>query len=92
MNHNKKHTPLTAEELVKLLDIHANNETDLTELDDFEKEALEGFSAHTSAETAKDLMNEVQSDISKKVSNRDTAAIQNMNNGVIDESKADEEL
>jgi hypothetical protein len=69
VNHNKKHTPLTAEELVKLLDIHANNETDLTELDDFEKEALEGFSAHTSAETAKDLMNEVQSDISKKVTN-----------------------
>jgi len=69
VNHNKKHTPLTAEELVKLLDIHANSEIDLTELDDFEKEAMEGFSAHTSAETAKDLMNEVQSDISKKVTN-----------------------
>jgi hypothetical protein len=69
VNHNKKHTPLTAEELVKLLDIHANSEIDLTELDDFEKEALEGFSTHTSAETAKDLMNEVQGDISKKVSN-----------------------
>ncbi len=69
MNKHKKHTPLTAEELVKLLDIHANNETDLTELDDFEKEALEGFSTHTSAEAAHELMNEVQSEISKKVSN-----------------------
>ncbi len=68
MNKHKKHTPLTAEELVKLLDIHANNETDLTELDDFEKEALEGFSTHTSAEAAHELMNEVQSEISKKIS------------------------
>lgn len=68
MNKHNKHTPLTAEELVKLLDIHSNNEPNLTELDDFEKEALEGFSAHTSAETAKDLMNEVQAEISKKVS------------------------
>lgn len=74
MNKHKKHTPLTAEELVKLLDIHANSEIDLTELDDFEKEALEGFEAHTSAETAKDLMNEVQNDISKKVSNTTTAS------------------
>ncbi len=69
MNKHKKHTPLTAEELVILLDIRTNREADLSELDDFEKEALEGFEAHTSAETAKDLINEVQSDISKKVSN-----------------------
>jgi hypothetical protein len=32
VNKPKKHTPLTAEELVKLLDIHTNNEADLTEV------------------------------------------------------------
>lgn len=68
MNQNKKHTPLTAEELIKLLDVQFNREIDLTELDDFEKEALEGFTTHTSAETAKELMDDVQSGISKKVS------------------------
>lgn len=68
MNQNKKHTPLTAEELIKLLDVQSNREIDLTELDDFEKEALEGFTVHTSAETAKELMDDVQSGISKKVS------------------------
>ena len=68
MNQNKKHTPLTAEELVKLLDVQSNREIDLTELDDFEKEALEGFTVHTTAETAKELMDDVQSSISKKVS------------------------
>ena len=68
MNQNKKHTPLTAEELIKLLDVQSIREIDLTELDDFEKEALEGFTVHTSAETAKELMDDVQSGISKKVS------------------------
>ena len=40
MNQNKKHTPLTAEELFKLLDLQSNREIDLTELDDFEKVKL----------------------------------------------------
>ena len=71
MNQNKKHTPLTAEELVKLLDIHSSKETDMTDLDDFERDALEGFSTHTSVEIAKELMNDVQNEISKKISDTD---------------------
>jgi hypothetical protein len=74
VNKPKKHTPLTAEELVKLLDIHTNNEADLTELDDFEKEALEGFEAHASAGTAQDLMNEVHYEILKKISHTTIAS------------------
>ena len=66
MNQNHKHTPLSPEELVKLLEHHSNNEPDLSELDDFEKEAFEGFSAHTSPDLAAELMAEIQSDISKK--------------------------
>lgn len=68
MNQNHKHTPLSPEELVKLLEHRSNNEPDLSELDDFEKEAFEGFSAHTSPIEAKKLMDEIQSDISKKAS------------------------
>ena len=67
MNQNHKHTPLSPEELVKLLEHHSNNEPDLSELDDFEKEAFEGFSAHTSPDLAAELMAEIQSDISKKI-------------------------
>ena len=66
MKQNNKHTPLSTEELVKLLEQNANSEANLTELDDFEKEAFEGFSGHTSPAEAKELMTEIQSDISKK--------------------------
>lgn len=68
MNKNHKHTPLSPEELVKLLEHHSNNESDLSALDDFEKEAFEGFSAQTSPAEAKKLMDDIQSDISKKAS------------------------
>ena len=68
MNQNHKHTPLSPEELVKLLEHHSNNEPNLSALDDFEKEAFEGFSAHTSPTEAKELMDDIQSDISKKAS------------------------
>ncbi len=80
MKQNHKHTPLSTEELVKLLELNTHNESDLSELTDFEKEAFEGFSTNLSPMAAKELMDEVQLDISKKVSNT-------LNNNPSDSSK-----
>lgn len=68
MNNPNKHKPLSSEELFQLLDKQSNNETDFDSLDDFEKEALEGFSAHSTPEKAKALTEELNMAISKKVS------------------------
>jgi hypothetical protein len=62
-----KHKPLSAEELFKLLDTTSNKASDFDELDDFEKEALDGFSAHSDAQKAKALTDELNLAISKKV-------------------------
>jgi hypothetical protein len=62
-----KHKPLSAEELFKLLDTTSNKASDFDELDDFEKEALDGFSAHSDAQKAKALTDELNFAISKKV-------------------------
>jgi len=68
VNNPNKHKPLSSEELFQLLDKQANNETDFDSLDDFEKDALEGFSAFSTPETAKALTEELNMAISKKVS------------------------
>jgi hypothetical protein len=61
-----KHKPLSKEELFKLLE-NTNKASGFDELDDFEKEAFEGFSAHTDAKKAEALTEEVNLAISKKV-------------------------
>ncbi|HRG01482.1 MAG TPA: hypothetical protein PKZ75_10220 [Bacteroidia bacterium] len=68
MNNPNKHKPLSSEELFQLLDKQSNNETDFDGMDDFEKDALEGFSAHSTPEKAKALTEELNMAISKKVS------------------------
>ena len=72
MNQNKKHTTLTAEELVKLLDSKSDNDANLTELDGFEKEALEGFKINTTSSEAQKLIDSIQIEISKKISQTST--------------------
>lgn len=67
MSNPDKHKPLSAEELFKLLDNTSNKVNDFDELDDFEKEALEGFSAHSNSQKAKALTEELNTAISKKV-------------------------
>lgn len=68
MNNKDKHTPLSAEELFKLLeDKNTASLSDHADLDDFEKEALEGFSAHVSVEEARRLTEEVNTGISEAI-------------------------
>lgn len=66
MSDENKHKPLSSEELLALLK-NKNNKA-VNDMDDFEKEAFEGFSANVDPLTADDLMNEVNQSISKKVS------------------------
>lgn len=68
MNTPNKHKPLSSEELFQLLDKQSNTETNFDGMDDFEKEALEGFTENVSSEKAKTLTQEVNAAISKKVS------------------------
>jgi hypothetical protein len=62
-----KHKPLSSEELLAMLNKKHNKEAD--DMDDFEKEAFEGFSANIDPLKAGELMDEVNQSISKKVSN-----------------------
>lgn len=68
MSSPDKHKPLSPEELLKMLEEHSGDKSSFSDevMDDFEKEALEGFSAHTSPQKAKALMEEVNVSISKK--------------------------
>jgi hypothetical protein len=72
-----KHKPLSAEELFKLLDNTSNKVSDFDELDDFEKEALDGFSAHSDAQKAKALTDELNFAISKKASESNKGGAKN---------------
>ena len=67
MNNLDKNKPLSPEELFQLLDKQSNNEIDFDGMDDFEKEALEGFSTFSTPEKAKALTDELNIAISKKV-------------------------
>jgi hypothetical protein len=62
-----KHKPLSAEELFKLLDNQSGRETDFENMDDFEKDALEGFTKHSTIQKAKTLTEELNLSISKRV-------------------------
>lgn len=72
MNNQNKHKPLNPDELFKLLEERSDSSDasfsnpDMNDLDDFEKEALEGFAMHTTPAKAKALMEEINIEISKK--------------------------
>lgn len=68
MSKADKHTPLSSEELLKLLENHSGKATDFDGMDDFEKEALEGFSKFSTPEKAAAMVQEVNLAVSKKVS------------------------
>lgn len=58
-NSDNHRTPLSREELFRLLDASSPEQAPGDELDDFEREAFEGFSAHTTAEKAREMVQEV---------------------------------
>lgn len=68
MKHQDKHKhPLSSEELFQWLDHPSNSEMNFDDMDDFEKEALEGYTSLANSEKAKTLVEEVNASISKKV-------------------------
>ena len=66
MSNLNKNKPLSTEELFQMLDKKSNAEIIFDDLDDFEKDALEGFSANVTAEKARALTEELNIAISKK--------------------------
>lgn len=68
MNNNKPHNHLSKEELLEMLSNKTGSASDFDALDDFEKDAFEGFSAHSNANNAKNLMDELELEISRKIS------------------------
>lgn len=66
MSKPDKHTPLCPEELFKLLEDHSGKATDFDGMDEFEKEALEGFSKFSTPEKAMAMVEEVNLAVSKK--------------------------
>ncbi|MES2130742.1 MAG: hypothetical protein V4506_00245 [Bacteroidota bacterium] len=75
MNDHNKHKPLSTEELFKLLEAKNENSLPDNELDDFEKDALEGFSQYSSLEKAKALTEEIHVAINNKVSEKKTKPV-----------------
>lgn len=75
MNDRNKHKPLSTGELFKLLEEKNENSLPAGELDDFEKDALEGFSQNSSVEKAKALTEEIHIAINKKVSEKKTKPV-----------------
>lgn len=69
MSNLDKHKTLSAEELFKLLDSSSDNLSDLEDLDDFEKDAFEGFFNHSNSQKAKILTEDLNVSISKKIAN-----------------------
>ncbi len=67
MKNQDKHKPLSSDELMKLLDVQSDTEINFDDMDDFEKDALEGFSMHSTPEKAKALIKEMNASISEKV-------------------------
>jgi len=72
-----KHKPLSAEELFKLLDSSSDNETNFEDLDDFEKDAFEGFSNYSTSNKAKILTEELNVSISKKIADANKGGSKN---------------
>ncbi len=77
MSNSDKHKPLSAEELFKLLDTSSNNSINFEDLDDFEKDAFEGFSDHSNSQKAKILTEELNVSISKKIADTNKGSSKN---------------
>ncbi len=67
MEHNNKHNHLTAKELFELMENSSVQNAHNQELDDFEKEALEGYVAFSTIESAKQMNADIDKKISQKV-------------------------
>lgn len=73
MSNKDKHTPLSAEELFKLLEEkNAGSLSEEAGLDDFEQDALDGFSAHLPVDDARRLTEELNTKISEAVQEKGT--------------------
>ncbi len=66
-NSDKHKPPLSPEELFRLLETKNEGALSGDGLDDFEREALEGFSEHTSAEKARELTEDVHERIHEQL-------------------------
>jgi hypothetical protein len=62
-----KHKPLSSDELIHLL--NKKNSKEVDDLDDFEKEALEGFSAIDDPYKAEKLLDDINQSLSKRIGN-----------------------
>lgn len=69
MKNLDKHKPLSSDELIKLLDDQSDKVINFDDMDDFEKDALEGFSMHSTPQKVETLIQEINSSISEKVTN-----------------------
>lgn len=69
MENKDKYSLLTKEELFNLLEKKSGEVSDWSELDDFEKDAIEGFSANVSPIEAKKLIDDIDFEIAKKLNN-----------------------
>lgn len=74
MSSPNKHKPFNPEELLEWLDKKSNKEntssfsdSEFDNLDEFERDAIEGFENHSSPEKAKALIDEINLEISNKV-------------------------
>ena len=64
---NHKPTPLSSEELLELLNTKTSDGILLSDLDDFEKDALEGFMGESNPEAVKKMIGEVESSIEQRL-------------------------
>jgi hypothetical protein len=67
METKNSHNPLSAQELFNLIGSKSEQNTNDQDLDDFEKEALEGFEAYSTPVNAKKINEEINVAISQKI-------------------------
>ena len=70
MENNNSNKPLSAHELLNLIKLKSSEQSIEQDLDDFEKDAIEGFVNHSSLDNFTKLNIDVQLEISKKVSEK----------------------
>ncbi len=68
METKNSHNPLSAQELFNLIGNKSEQNNNAQDLDDFEKEALEGFEAYSTPVNAKKINEEINLAISQKIS------------------------
>jgi hypothetical protein len=68
MENKNSHNPLSAQELFNLIGNKSEQNNNVQDLDEFEKEALEGFEAYSTTVNAKKINEEINLAISQKIS------------------------